>query len=54
MDAHLVLKPDLYSIQNMIDVRNGELGKMLQNTVVTCNKHISNCQVIKTNKYFVL
>lgn len=45
MDAHIILKPDLYSIQNLVDVKNGELGKKLQNIIVACNKHIINCQV---------
>jgi len=47
MDAHIILKPDLYSIQNLVDVKNGELGKKLQNLIVLCNKHIINCQVKK-------
>lgn len=47
MDAHIILKPDLYSIQNLVDVKNGELGKKLQNLIVACNKHIINCQVKK-------
>lgn len=45
MDAHIILKPDLYSIQNLVDVKNGELGKILHNLIVSCNKHINNCQV---------
>lgn len=45
-EAHIILNPDLYSIQNMIDVKNGELGKKLQSLIITCNKHINNCQVI--------
>lgn len=47
MDAHIILKPDLYSIQNLVDVKNGELGKKLQNLIVACNKHIIDCQVKK-------
>jgi len=47
MDAHIILKPDLYSIQNLVDVKNGELCKKLQNLIVICNKHIINCQVNK-------
>lgn len=45
IEPHIIFKPDLYSIQNMMDVRNGELGKKLQNVIITCNKHITNCQV---------
>lgn len=45
IEAHIILKPDLYSIQNMMDVKNGELSKKLQNVINTCNKHITNCQV---------
>lgn len=52
LDAHIILKPDLYSIQNLVDVKNGELGKKLQNLIVVCNKHVINCQV-KKNKYFI-
>lgn len=47
MDAHIILKPDLYSIQNLVDVKNGELGKKLQNLIAACNKHVMNCQVKK-------
>jgi len=47
MAAHIILKPDLYSIQNLVDVKNGELGKKLANLIAVCNKHISNCQVKK-------
>lgn len=45
IEAHIILKPDVYSIQNMLDVKNGELGKRLQNIIITCNKHVANCQV---------
>lgn len=45
-ETHIILKPDLYSIQNMIDVKSGQLGKNLQNIIIMCNKHIINCQVI--------
>lgn len=47
MESHIILKPDLYSIQNMIDVKNGEFGKTLQNIITYCNKHVINCQVRK-------
>jgi len=53
MDAHIILKPDLYSIQNLVDVKNGELGKKLQNIITACNKHVINCQVKKKIKYFI-
>lgn len=49
MEAHIIHKPDLYSIQNMLNVKNCELGKQLQNLIISCNKHITNCQV-KNNK----
>lgn len=45
MEAHIILEPDLYSIKNMLDVKNGELCKKLRNTIVLCDKHITNCQV---------
>jgi len=45
MEAHIILKPDIYSVKNMVDVKNGELGKKLQYIIVTCNKHITNGQV---------
>ncbi|XP_025191827.1 run domain Beclin-1-interacting and cysteine-rich domain-containing protein [Melanaphis sacchari] len=51
IDAHIILKPDLYSIQNLVDVKNGELGKKLQNLIVTCNKHIINCQLCQARGF---
>lgn len=52
IEAHIILKPDVYSIQNMLDVKNGELSKRLQNIIVTCNKHVANCQVKIQKKSF--
>jgi hypothetical protein len=49
MEAHIILKPDLFSIQNMLDVKSGELGKKLQSLIISCNKHIVNCQVENAN-----
>lgn len=51
MDAHIILKPDLYSIQNLVDVKNGELCKKLQNLIVICNKHIINCQLCQARGF---
>lgn len=44
-EAHIILNPDLYSIQNMIDVKSGELGRKLHDVIVSCNKHTANCQL---------
>lgn len=52
MEAHIILKPDLYSIQNLLDVKNGELGKKIQNLIIACNKHVTNCQVNKNLTIF--
>ncbi|KAF0751567.1 Uncharacterized protein FWK35_00032927, partial [Aphis craccivora] len=51
MDAHIILKPDLYSIQNLVDVKNGELGKKLQNLIAACNKHVFNCQLCQARGF---
>ncbi|VVC29738.1 Hypothetical protein CINCED_3A006999 [Cinara cedri] len=51
LEAHIILKPDLYSIQNMLDVKNGELSKKLKNIIITCKMHITNCQLCQARGF---
>lgn len=51
METHIFLKPDWYSIQNLVDIKNGELSKQLQCMIVACTKHITNCQVKQIIEY---
>ncbi|XP_050529369.1 run domain Beclin-1-interacting and cysteine-rich domain-containing protein isoform X2 [Daktulosphaira vitifoliae] len=51
LEPHLIPEPDLYSIQNMIDVKNGDLGKKLQSIIISCNKHVTNCQLCQARGF---
>ncbi|XP_050438245.1 run domain Beclin-1-interacting and cysteine-rich domain-containing protein isoform X2 [Adelges cooleyi] len=51
LEPHLIHEPDLYSIQNMLDVKNGDLSKKLQNIIITCNKHVINCQLCQARGF---
>lgn len=44
-EPHLLMDPEVYSLQDLVDVKAGTLNLKLKDLVAACSAHVHECEV---------
>ncbi|XP_018321932.1 run domain Beclin-1-interacting and cysteine-rich domain-containing protein isoform X3 [Agrilus planipennis] len=50
-NPYIYMDPDVYSLQDLVNIRSGDLNKKLESLVDICCKHIYECQLCKARGF---